>query len=257
MKKLMVVSFIAILTFVFAIQARAEEEGAEKKEAMLSGVIESSGYSAYVAGMGGAVLYDDPVVQASVTVSHNPSGLYVNIWGSHSPNGHGDFGDEVDYAVGIERAIGSFNVDAGYSFYDMYKVGKVEGDLHALYLTLCLPEVYGITPFISLEGDLPTDREILEGGVLWQGGFRGSVPVVDQPIDWQIDLSGHDGTYGYRPEVVSVGSVGISTTFQVWKLDVTPDIRYQKRLGFSVEDGGMAEDKLYGGVSLSYSFDIL
>lgn len=238
--------FVAAIAIVVAafFANNAQAEGGS-----FSGEAKISVHSAYVAGAIGATLYDHPVMQQSLTVTHNPSGMYASIWSSYSPNGREDFGDEVDYSVGIARKIGRFSVDVGYAFYDMAKVGQVKGDLHALYLNLDFPTAKGITPFVYLEKDLPTDEEILLGGFSYKVGVKGTVDLIGQPVNLTIYAGGHDGLCGTKPETVSIVRFNAVTEIGVvGKMKIVPSV------GFVFPVDADIDPKVVGSVSLVEPF---
>jgi len=226
--------------------------------AEIHGRAEVGFFSQYIGGMTGSTIFDKPVLQQSIELSMDPLGIYGKIWNSYSSKGgwnNGDYGDEIDYALGIRKSVGEWNFDIGYALYDMYKVGRIEGDLHALYGWMGFPKIYCLAPFVSLEWDIPTDKEILKGGVVYRSGLLYSTSkILEQPINMELSIAGHDDAYGHKAEFISSSRIGISMPIKIWKLSLIPKINFQKRLGRYVKDGGMTEDKIWGGAVISYSF---
>lgn len=246
MKKILL-AVLAVATLFFSVNSNAAEEP------KFSVALDAAYYSHYVGEISGNVSHDNSVFQQSVTLTHNPSGIYALVWNSYSPKGgvNSDYGDEVDYIIGFSKEIRGFTVDAGYAFYDLHKIGHTEGDLHALYLNVDAPEIHSIVPYLKVEINLSTDKDILEGGVMYRAGIKHSIEIAKQTIDLDLSIAGNDGAYGYVPDLVSSGKLGISTTFRVWKLEITPEINLQKVLGHTEEDGGIAGDKAWWGTSIS------
>lgn len=114
-----------------------------------------------------------------------------------------------------------------------------------------------LTPYLSLELDLPVKKEILEGGFMYRVGGKYPIKVSNQPIDIDLSFAGHDGIYGNRPERISSARLALSTLFKLGHLELTPEINFQKRLGYSYENGGIAKDRIYGGLKVVFPFDIL
>lgn len=248
MKKTSLVMLFAILiSFFYATISVASEEP------KFSVALDAAYYSSYVGEISGNVSHDNPVFQQSVTLTHNLSGIYVQVWNSysHKDGANSDFGDELDYIVGISKEIKGFTVDAGYAFYDLYKIGHTEGDLHAIYLNVDAPEVYSVVPYIQIEIDYPTDKDVLEGGVLYRVGLKHSVKIAKQAIDLNLSIAGNDGAYGHVPDLISSGKLVISTTFNVWKMEITPEINFQKGLGHTEDGGGIAGNKTWWGIKAS------
>lgn len=112
--------------------------------------------SKYVGGLTGAEIYDGFVIQPSVTLAHIPSGIYANIWTSYSPDGgfSSDYGDEIDYTIGIAHQIGSVSFDFYYAFYDVGRLNTLEeGDAHALGMRANFPKIWKIVPYLCAEYD--------------------------------------------------------------------------------------------------------
>lgn len=60
-----------------------------------------------------------------------------------------------------------------------------------------------------------------------------------------------------RPERISSARLTLSTLFKLGQLEFTPELNFQKRLGYSYENGGIAKDRIYGGIKIALLFDIL
>lgn len=113
-----------------------------------------------------------------------------------------------------------------------------------------------LTPYLSLELDLPVKKEILEGGFMYRVGGKYPVKVSDQTIDIDLSLAGHDGIYGYRPEKISSVRLTLSTLFKLGHLELTPELNFQKRLWYSSENGGITKDRIYGGLKMVLPFNM-
>lgn len=255
MKKFFAV-LVAVAIFVFCSTAVWAEES--EKEKILTGELGFSFYNKYVGATDGQVYFNKPAVQGSLLVSHKPSGIYAEIWSSYGPSSgwNSDFGDEIDFSVGIEREIASLTIDVGYSYYNLHNLKHTAGDLHALYINVDFPEIYKVTPYVNLEADIPTDKEVLEGGFLYKVGLK-HILNLGHPVDLNLSVSGHDGAFGAEPELISSGNLKISSTFEIWGAEVAPEINLQKRIGKKAEDGGLTQNVVWYGVSISYPFDIL
>ena len=252
------IAFTAIVLLGASVSMAHAEEAAEEKKAILTGTLEFGAYNKYVGVTSGATDYNHSVAQPAIGLSHEPTGIYVKLWDSYSPHGHQDSGDEVDYIIGITRDIKGFKVDFGYAYYDLAMIGHSKGDLHAIYLNVDKPSVLTITPFIPLERDIPVNKEVLDGGMLWRIGIKRDVDVFKQAFNLNLSVAGNDGAYGTRPELVSSARFTVATTVNIYGgLTVTPSINFQKNLGYSVANGGLTQNKIYGGFLFSWSFDII
>lgn len=249
MKKFSVIVVSILMFLISAIFAQAE--GVRLKTNL------DFGYSShFVGGLSGFTIYDHSVFQQSITLTDNPSGLYLKLWSSYSPRGgiNSDFGDEVDYIIGIYKTLHGIGFDVGYVFYNLYDMKNTKGDLHAVYLTVDLPEIRKIKLYISVENDIPTDKEVLEGGFVYKvsAKYNFNLPksLNNQVLNFNLSVGGHDGVYGMKPEKLSFARLDIITTFKIWKFEVTPGINFQK--SFNGSNGrGIAEDKIWYSINFS------
>ncbi len=133
--------------------------------------------------------------------------------------------------------------DLSYRYYDIIEIHKSKGDLHAVYLAIDFPDFHKITPYVCIEKDWPTDKEILDGGLLYKTGARYSLPVGFQGrnIDFNLFAGGHDGAFGKYPETLSSGRIEISSLIKTLGVDITPVVKLQKGFGVEPKEGGMAE----------------
>lgn len=244
--------FGAILVLVAAMVFSASFVSAEEKEKTFSVDISTAFLSQYVGGLSGSVAHDDFVIQPDITVTHNPSGLYFDMWGSYSPNGREDFGDEIDYIVGISRDIGSVNLGIYYAYYNCYKLGEhTDGDVHAVGTTITLPKFWGLEPYIKAEYDWVVGFSD-DNGLMYKVGGSFS-PIENLTID--LSAGGHTEIYGTRAEEVAFGRLTAAYEIKLAEnLCLVPEINFQKRLGYSEENGGMTKDNVWGGITLSWSF---
>jgi hypothetical protein len=258
MKKMAAMFLIVSIFILVAASARADEarEGASESP-KITGFIRVGYYSQYVGNKSGATYHDKPVFQQTTIIRVEPWGVYAGAESTYSPKGgfNSDYGDEMDYYVGVKRKLGKLEFDLGYGYYDVIKFFRAKDDFHGPYIIVTFPEIYKLTPYVYLEWDIPIDRRVYEDAVLYRAGLFHTAIIWKQPVIAEISIAGHDEAYGwYRSEPVSSTKLSLSIPFKIWELKVTPKINFQKRLGYSVSDGGMTEDKIWGGLILSYSF---
>lgn len=246
MKKSLIFAVGVVLLIVGLVQA----------ETKISGSLDVAYISLYMGGNSGGMVYEDPVFQQSVTISVEPLGLYLMPWFSCSPNGNcnEDPGDEWDYILGIHRTYGEVDIDLSYTYYNLIRLGDSVGDLHAIVLRTDFPEVMSVKTYLSVEGNIPRDKDILEGGLTYRLGGVYSPEIAKQHISLNLSVSGHDGIYGTVPDALDSARISVSTTVDVWKIGISPEFNYQACLGKSVEDGGLSENKAWWGVKATYVF---
>lgn len=234
----------------------AAEDLQTDKKFGLTGYLMMDTYSSYVDKTSGETLHNGPVVQPRLSVVSEPWGIYLSVaaystfkrFNQHSSN-------SLEYAIGLDREIGKIRIDVGYGYSD---IKSSKGDVHFFYSTIEYRELIDrLTPYAMFELDLPVRKEILEGGFMYRVGGKYPVKVSNQPIDIDLSLAGHDGIYGYRPEKISSARLTLSTLFKLGHLELTPELNFQKRLGYSYENGGIAKDRIYGGLKMVLPFNIL
>jgi len=221
--------------------------------------------SAYVAG-GGTRVHPGFVSQPSITLGLNPLGIYGQFWLSYSPwDANDDCGDERDYTLGIFRIFYGWSFDLSYSYYNLYRLGKTNGDLHAFVFYVESPPIFSksLTAYFKLDDNIPTDKNTLEGGVIYTLGLKYALPfpeflpgfLSERFFNIDVCIKGHDGIYGKELDYLSLARLKIYANFDVWRLVVTPAINLQKGLE-NIGEGGTAEDEFWGGIKFSYSFSI-
>jgi hypothetical protein len=258
MKKLFSV-LVVVMVLVFSTTILFAEEK-EKKESAIEVSVGVDFFSAYMGNLSGAEFHDDIVIQPSITMSHKKSGVYFSAWQSYSPRGgiHSDNGgNETDFYLGIAKEIGPVSIDAYYAFYDVYKLGFWgQGDVHALGVKAEWPINKIVTPYVAGECNYVIGQDG-QDGFMYKGGVKLN---LHKYIKADIAFGGHGEIYGTRSEAISYGRITISTPFE-WKgIGITPEISFQKRLGYAISDdedegkGGLAKDKVWWGIRFTYAF---
>ncbi|MFA4828868.1 MAG: hypothetical protein WC855_07115 [Thermodesulfovibrionales bacterium] len=250
-----VLGLIVCLLAVCVGDVAAEDLQPDKKFG-LTGYLTMDTYSSYVDKVSGETLHNGPVIHPNLLIAAEPLGIYISLgiynnfegFNNHSAN-------SLEYAVGIEREISLIKLDAGYGYSD---IKSSKGDVHYFYSTIEFREVADkLTPYVTAELDLPVNKEELDGGFMYRVGGKYSLKISEQAIDIDLSLAGHDGIYGYRAEKISSARLILSTLFKFRHLELTPELNFQKRLGYSYENGGIAKDKIYGGLKMVLPFNIL
>jgi len=207
-------------------------------------------YSKYV-GSAGNTIYAKSVFQQSLSATYVPLGVYGCAFHSYSPEGgpNKDWGDELDYGLGISHKINSLIIDFSCSYLDLMKIGETDGNLYALAINLALPiNQYSFN--IMAEQDL-TENQLKPSRLIYRAGGAYSLKLTEtQDIKFDLSVSGHDGKEQRKAEPVSSGKLTISSTFKVWGIGITPTISGQKRIGYSTNHGGTTHDELWGGINL-------
>ena len=256
MKKIITIFGLILCLLAVCVGGVAAADAQTDKKFGLTGYLTMDTYSSYVDKVSGETLHNGPVIYPNLMIAAEPLGIYLSLGAYHnfkSFNKHS--ANSLGYAIGLEKEIGIINLDVGYGYSD---IKNSKGDVHYFYSTIEIREVIDkLTPYLSLEFDLPVKKEILEGGFMYRVGGKYPVKIAGQSIDIDLSLAGHDGIYGYRPEKISSARLTLSTLFKLGHLELTPELNFQKRLGYSHENGGIAKDKIYGGLKMALLFGIL
>lgn len=204
--------------------------------------------SKYVGGMTGSRIVDEPVIQPSITLSHE--NCYFNIWGSLHASGISNIrkGDEVDLSGGCSLAWGTVTHTVSLLYYDLYPLRSARGDLFALRDTMTFPLVAGFTPTLTMETDIPQDKQQLPGGSVYKMEFSQGILVGGNRVIGSITFGEHDGAYGVKREAVSFVRLGIAWPLRTGSTSVTPSLMLQHGMG----RGGMAGNELLFNVNISW-----
>lgn len=246
MKKIV---FAVLMAVCLALPAAA----VEKEESPVSANISIGAYGAYIDKLSGETLIDNAVIQPSIELSFS-SGAYLIAEQYYDSRDDGSRPFETDFYLGIEKEIGRYlikSIDIGYYFSDMK---DYKADFHGPYMIVNFDNIFFATPYAIFEQDISTKEKEVDGGFLYRAGCQS---VAFGFIDGDFSIAGHDGAYGYKPEPMSSARATISTTFHIWKIKITPEINYQKRLNdCSHEDGGIIkkDDFFWSGAKISLSF---
>jgi len=202
------------------------------------------GYFTDFVGGAGPLIHDGSVFQQSVTLSWwNTS---FKIWNSISPKGgaNNDFGDEFDLMVSNNAInIGPVNLDVGIAYFDLYDIREIEGDLFAVYTTVSWSKL-----FLYVEGDIPQDKDILEGGMLYKFGVNHDfLEETKFTFHSCLSIAGKDGL-----ERVEYTRLVLNKNFKTKFGIFTPSFSSQTNLGN--DNAGAAKNKVWGGLKWSKTF---
>ena len=228
MKKASLVLAVLMMIAFFCSAVVMAEEVEKKEEKMFSLSGEIAIFSQYVDRYTGEYISGGSTVQPSLTLIHNPTGLYVSALGYVSEKGV----DEVDLFLGKSTEFKGFTFDTGIGFYNLDRLRDIDNDFISAYVGVDCPEVIGIIPFVYIEGVTPLREEFGgEGGWLWKAGVKKSVEISSQPIELKAEVGGNDGIYGSDPMLVAFARGTVSTKINILGLDLVPSIALQKGLG--------------------------
>lgn len=121
------------LLIILARGVGAEGIKSEKKFG-LTGYLTIDTYSLYVDKVSSELLHNGPVIQPRLAVVSEPWGVYLSVgaystfksFSQHSSN-------SLEYAIGLDKEIGKFRIDAGYGYSD---IKRSKGDVHFFYTTV-------------------------------------------------------------------------------------------------------------------------
>jgi len=171
----------------------------------------------------GVVAYNRPVSQSDLTITHNPTGIYLDIWQSISLNNAGrstNFGNEIEYYVGWAGEITGIGVDTGVAYFDLITLFNMpEGDIIQPYIELnkkfAVAEGHTLTPYARAEYGIPAKGNAKEFKGLYvhtglKHGWRMSkdVSVIQKAV-----IIFDDGAYG--ADRAWVGAYEMSPSYRI------------------------------------------
>lgn len=180
--------------------------------------------------------------------------LTGGVWYADS-NGAGGAFEEVDYYVGLTKALGPVEVSAGYTYYDY--PGKDAWKTDEVYLGLSHKMENGLSLALTYFRDIDD----------FQAGYLEFEASKSYPVCAcaSLDLAvGAAYSFGYNGDVDGGALHGfnhyyvkVGVPWKVWgNATLTPYIKFigaGSDLANDYDDGG-SSDLLYGGIALSYSF---
>jgi hypothetical protein len=89
-------------------------------------------------------------------------------------------------------------------------------------------------------------------GFAYRAGFNFS-PLNNLIVD--VSAMGHDEYFGANPEIVSAVRAKIAYEIKMGKyVGIAPEVNFQKRLGHTIEGGGLTQDEFWWGLTLKFYF---
>jgi hypothetical protein len=204
-RRLLLALAIVTLTNVGAITAKAQEVEPEvadragealpvapNPEATWSGTCSLDIWNKYLGGSSPGVIDNDPSLQPTCTLFHNPTGLYAGVWAALDVTDLGDLqnggGHEVDYYIGWARELGDgWYVRLQAAYWDVPSIasGSAQNDSGEVLVRLkkdlsvfesLKPAVYGQ---IAWQADWSDPRAEFDA----ETGIELTIPLSDQ---WSI-----------------------------------------------------------------------
>lgn len=258
---LILIVAVNLTLFSCKVVSASESEPVPDNNYELWGSIDLDWWGKYVYPSTGVNYHDHTIFLSTITVGIEPTGIYGGIFLIYSPKGgwNSDLGDEQDYFLGYHFTLLNTEINIVYYYTVAVPFEDSVSDFHVLTLCLDFPAAFGANFYLLLEQDIPVDKQVYEGGFLYQMGVKSAFTLPEslsgRGIDFDLSFAGHDGAYGAKKERVSSGALSISTTFQLSeKFSITPRINFQKRLGKRLDEGGLTQDEFWGQLNLKILF---
>lgn len=210
-------------------------------------------------------LFDDHgAYQPSVNWDLFDTGFSVNVWGSFPFGSGNEVFKELDYTIAYGTTLFEeepYAVDLGVNFiyYDFPRVGsRYVPDTHEVDVRIALPNLVKIGESALVPsyygGKLwPADSGLgfeVSGGYHALGlGYDFKVPGIEHVLSLSGDINYNDGIFGADHDW-SHATLGLSTSFEVGPVSLTPFISYQ----ISMDNSVNVDDEFWGGLSVSMSF---
>lgn len=266
MKKVLAVALFVVSYLVSSAQAvetnkvvRSGISVLEKKEKdELEAWASVMAVSKYVAN--GAVFYGGRSIQTEVGVGYK--GWSFSLWhqtpmdkGSLNNVNAADYRNEIDLTLSKSFEVKGFNVKVSMSYFNFVDLSRFSQD--ALAPALEISRVVRvndteITPYASVEFDIPTPGSTYDGGTFVQAGVRQSVELKER-VTFSHDTAffKDDGAYGYQPGYFFQYEPSLT-----WKLSENVSLVMPKLTVYvpiaRMSDGRNAGTVFSGGVNLSF-----
>lgn len=216
-------------------------------------------YNRYVAFGNGDVLYDNPVIQSSITATHT-SGVWLSLWNSVGLDGawNDDAGDEFDYEIGITRQHGWLVWSLVFTYFDQTPVGSGEyNDIYYPHVKLTTHEPFlifnetlAIKPFIAYDLYITGNDTPYSGGQYGWVGADLSIPITERlefiltpKIGW--DDGGFERTSGFISQLTGNLTYTLNNT-----LSISAQAKLYQPL--TTDDG--RDSEIVWGISATASF---
>jgi hypothetical protein len=207
---------------------------------------------------------DHGAYQPSINWDILDTGFSVNVWGSFPFGSGNEVFKELDYSVAygttiFEEETYALDLGANYIYYDFPRVGsRFVPDSHEVGVSAALPNLIKIgdsalVPSYHGAKFWPADSGLgfdVSGGIHTLGlDYDFTIPNTDQVLSLSADLNYNDGLFAADHDW-SHATLGISTSFEVGPVSLTPFLNYQ----ISMDDSVNPVDEFWGGLSVSMSF---
>lgn len=178
-------------------------------------------YSQYVNQDGGLRIYNDPVFQGNFTLTHQPTGVFLDLWYSTDTGAdrYGAHGNELDYTIGWRGNVSKdMNLTASLSYQDTLDDSArnsrdaIKGNLRLEMASFSL-WVFTVAPFANYATYIPTDTN-LDGGNIYSAGVNTELvlsPMFDIASSGSIGWD--DGVYGVEPGGIFKYASSLNCTF--------------------------------------------
>lgn len=141
----------------------------------------------------------NPALQPDLTLTHNPSGLFIDLWGSAALDDRSwtrDL-DEIDLIVGLDHSLSStVDVSAGAVFYFYPRLNPAEDSTEEAYAGLSFPSLP-----LSPSATYYQDFNLGDGGYLLVGGSH-SIGALTLSADSGFNFKQYSDKTGFTDLVL-------------------------------------------------------
>jgi hypothetical protein len=218
MKKCLFCTIAAVVYFIVI----GESDAAGPEKTLLEINFSTKVLNQYV-GDTGVVAYNRPVSQNDLTITHVPSGMYLDIWQSVSlshPGRSTNYGNEIEYYAGWSGEIAGIGVDTGVGYFDLITLFSMpEGDVIQPYIELNkkfdAAEGHTLTPYVRAEYGIPAKGNAKEfkGLYVYTGLKHGWQISKDVSVSQKAAIIFDDGAYG--ADRAWVGAYEIASSYRI------------------------------------------
>jgi hypothetical protein len=163
------------------------------------------------------MFYKYPVNQSFITLAHNKTGLYFELWGSTGlKNGKTSWDDEVDYTAGIKNTIYPLSFDISLSYFDNFDVFKgpkndvVKGKINLSFPLDTVGWFKSSTYVNSTMFIVPSKHTTFNGGSLYSVGFESNISYSKINLVSLAQLTWDDGAFDVKNGFLFKFSTGLN-----------------------------------------------
>ena len=257
---------LVVLAIVFSVGFVFAEEKENKDSWKFFGEASVGMHNKYVDDDTGELWYDKSISTQSAMIGFEKAGTGFYFQADNFVPFEKQESKETDIYLGFYTEAWGMKFDGGLGHY--WTREKGEADWHSLYGSVDFPSLgWGIVPFTKAEYRLATRKEWVEdengnenpvslNGFFYQVGLKREFKLTEKvSIVAKLTSGGNTGALGYETSNLAYiggkveGVIDVGNNFKL-----KPTVYYQKNLGGEGSVAAEANEKIFLGLALSWSW---